>query len=289
MRFTQTSAAGAGSSQPPHSTGRHPAVVGAFMVVMCLPLAPGQAQTTRPTQPATTSSPSVDPAARKVLDELEKAGETYQTISSDIDYQVYMSEVGDMETRTGSVIYRKGDANATARFRIQFNTLRQGEDAKVKPREDKVEYAFDGTWLNVAKHSIKQMTRYQVAAPGERVELLKIGKGPFPLPFGQKADDVVRHFEVTLVPPKQTDPKDTDHLRLITREGSRKEINFRSLEMWVDRKTPLPVRIISADRKDNITTVDFKNVKTNVQVKDDTFHILPPVGWELILKRLGEN
>jgi hypothetical protein len=46
-----------------------------------------------------------------------------------------------------------------------------------------------------------------VLRPGEKVNLLKLGEGPFPLPIGQKRDDVKRQFDVTLAKPeKGVDP-----------------------------------------------------------------------------------
>ena len=68
-------------------------------------------------------------------------------------------------------------------LRIAFETLRQGAGRKIRA---KVDYAFDGQWFTVAKHRIRQMTRYQVAVKGEHVEPMRLGKGPFPLPFGAR-------------------------------------------------------------------------------------------------------
>ena len=250
--------------------------------------APATSAATGPASgPATTTSPAgVDPKARAILDALEKAGERFKTIQADVDYLVEMREVGDTETRTGAVTYERAkDANSSSKFKIQFDTLSQGGGKAIA---EKVEYAFDGQWVTVAKHKIKQMIRYQVAAKDERVEPLKIGKGPFPLPFGQKAEEVIRYFEVTTRATTDKEPKDTDYMKLTTRPERRREINFKTLEMWVDRKTALPVRIVSDDRK-NTSTVDFRNVKTDVEVKGETFLLPRPPGWELTVKRLGED
>ena len=60
-----------------------------------------------------------------------------------------------------------------------------------------MDWAFDGQFLTEVKHRIKQQTRYQLAAEGQKIEPMRLGKGPFPLPFGQKVEEVVKYFDVT--------------------------------------------------------------------------------------------
>lgn len=238
------------------------------------------------TQPATTTAPAADAESKKILDRLEQAGQKYQTVQADVKYHVLMRELGDSETRTGQVKFKLADKNHPARFYIRFDTLRQGAGRKLA---DKVEYAFDGQWLTEAKHRVKQMTRYQVAAKGERADPLKLGRGPFPIPFGQRAEDVIKHFKVTTRETKKTDPKNTDYLKLIRRKAYSDKINFTHMEMWIDRKTNLPVKVVSRDKNKDVTTVTFTNVKTNRKFDDKTFHLPRKLGWEYRVKRLTDK
>ena len=235
---------------------------------------------TKPASPggAAATRPAVDPAAMKILKDLEAAGDKHKTIRADIDYHVVMRALGDSETRTGWVAYRKGDAKTPTMFRITFETLKQGAGRKLRAR---VDYAFDGQWFTVAKHKIKTMTLFQLAAKGQRIEPLRIGRGPFPLPFGQKADDVLKYFQPTTRPPTSSDPKGTRYLRLTTRARYRKSMSFERLELWIEPKTSLPVKIRSRDKSRNVTTVTFKNVKTNLKLPADTFRIPRKLGWEV--------
>ena len=227
--------------------------------------------------------PAVDPAARKILDSLEKAGDQYPTVAADINYRVDDRMTRDTETRTGAVKYRKETKKKPAKFYIRFDTLRQG---KGRPIKDKIEYGFDGLWLTEAKHRLKQMTRYQVAAKGEKFDPFRLGKGPFPVPFGQKTDDIVKYFEARTRPPRDKDPNSTDYVRLTTRAKYKQEISFLSLEMWIGRKTRLPVRIRSRDKNRKITTVVFSHIKTGVKMPDAVFHMKRPRGWEYKVERL---
>ncbi|MCK4625862.1 MAG: outer membrane lipoprotein carrier protein LolA, partial [Phycisphaerae bacterium] len=231
------------------------------------------------TQPTTTTSaPAVDPKVMAILKRLEAAGDKYPNITAKIDYKVDMLQTGDTESRTGKVYYQGPTEKESAKFRIHFDTLRQGKGPKIK---DVVDYAFDGEWLTVRKERIKQMSRYQVARPGKKVNPLQLGKGPFPVPFGQKAQAVIKHFHPSTRPAKKTAPKNTDYLKLTTRRQYRKEFSVVWLEMWVDRKTGLPVKIVTEDRSENRTTVLFKDTKTPKSFPKKTFDLpRPPAGWE---------
>ncbi|MDY7009729.1 MAG: S41 family peptidase [Planctomycetota bacterium] len=231
---------------------------------------------------AVSSAPAVDPAVMAILKRLESAGDKYPNITAKIDLKVDMLQIGDTENKTGKVYYQGPGEKEPAKFRIHFDTLRQGTGPKIK---DVVDYAFDGEWLTERKERIKQMSRYQVAPPGGNVNLLQLGKGPFLVPFGQNAQTVIKHFQPSSRPAKKTDPKNTDYIKLTTRRQYRKEFSVVWLEMWVDRKTSLPVKIVAEDRSENITTVLFKDIKTPKSFPKKTFDLpRPPSNWEYLIR-----
>lgn len=239
------------------------------------------------TRPAETrpvdSHAEVDPKAMKVLRALEVSGEEYRTLKADVRHRYIDRLTGDIETRTGWVGFRKGKPPKPDTFRIEFKTLKQGREGPTV--RDRLVYAFDGRWLSVLKYRIKQLTRYQVAAKGQRIEPLRLGKGPFPVPFGQKVEDVLKYFNVTTREPKESDPPETDYISLLTRPPYRRELSFLVLEIWVDRDTHLPVRILSREgqrlRKiTKITTVRFSDVEGKVELDEEMFHPPKPgLGW----------
>ncbi len=225
------------------------------------------------------------PNVMTILKRLEAAGSKYPNITAELDCKVDMLQIGDTEERIGKVYYQGPTDETPAKFRMHFDTLRQGTGPKVK---DVVDYAFDGEWFIERKERIKQMNRYQ-APPGEKNNLLQLGKGPFPVPFGQKAEDVIKHFQPSTRPAApstgsgqgETDPKDTDYLKLTTRQQYSKDFSVVWLEMWVDRKSGLPVKIVKEDRSENITTVIFTDIKTPKSFPEKTFDLpRPPAGWE---------
>lgn len=236
--------------------------------------------TTAPaTKPAPATGPAVDPAAWKVLTDLEQAGRLNRT--ADVTYTVFDPDLEDTETRTGWVALRKGRAGKSDCFRIHFATLKQNDGPAIR---DKVDYAFDGQWLTVAKHRIKHMTRYQVAAKGQDTQVFRLGKGPFPLPFGQPAARMIEHFQAVTRPAVEADPPETVYLKLTTRSKFRKETNFRTLEMWVHAAGNLPVKLVATAADQKVTTVVFANIKTPAKLPDETFLLPRKLGWQLVVK-----
>lgn len=227
----------------------------------------------------------ISPDARTILDRLDLAGSRHDALRADIVYRVRSPLTGDTEERTGWVAYRKSrnpDGLTTARFRACFLTLRLGKGRTTKNR---IDYLFDGRWLIVAKHAIKSMTKIEVAAAGEKIESMTIGREPLPVPFGRNVDEIVPRFKAYTRPPAKGDPQNADYLKLVPREKHRDDVNFAVMEMWIDRDSGLPVRIVSTDRHKSVTTAIFGNMKTDVPIEADLFTMPKPPGWELSITR----
>ena len=259
-----------------------------LILTVVLAALPGACEAETPPPMAATTEPTVgddglSPRLRKLLDQQEEAGRKYPAVRADIIYEVVNPKLGDSETRTGWIAYHRSTEKAPARFRVHFDTLRQGESRPVK---DQLDYAFDGHWLTVVKHRIKQMTRYEIVPKGEKAQPLRLGKGPFPLPFGQEVDDVIKFFVPTTRDLRDGEPKDSDYLKLVPRPQHRDDMAFTRLELWLSRKHFLPVKIISRDGKKNITTVTFKNIKTPKSFPDNTFALPRKAGWTYTEKPL---
>jgi len=230
-----------------------------------------------------TTAPAAEGEAGKILLALEKAGREYETIKADLKYQVVNPMLGDKETRSGWVAYRKAADEKPGGLRIHFATLSLDDGPTF---EEKIDYAFDGRHLSIARHKLKQINRYRVARD-QRQEAMTLGKGPLPLPFGQKAEEILKRFNVSARPARDDEPKDCDYLRLVPKEGDVEEISAVRIEMWVDRATHLPVKIVSLGRDRNTTTVSLENVRTNLKLEDSVFALPRPLGWRETIENLS--
>jgi outer membrane lipoprotein-sorting protein len=124
-----------------------------------------------------------------------------------------------------------------------------------------------------------------ILRPGEKMNLLKLGEGPFPLPIGQKRHDVLNQFDVRKIESKPGDPADTVHLELIPKSGTSLARKFKSIDTWVSLPDEMPVRISTLDFTGATErSTDLSNVQINPDLTDADFE-LPKIDekeWNLI-------
>lgn len=220
----------------------------------------------------------LDPNVAKVLLKLEKADRGFDSLQADIEYTVTDRLEGSKEVRSGVVKYVKATDKQPPKFGIHFRTLRRGRGAKIA---EKIEYAFNGEVFSIAKHKVRQVTRYRVASKRGKVETMRLGRGPFPLPFGQKASDVVRLFDVSM---GESEDANEVYLKFVTRPVYREGMNFLKLDMWIDANSHLPVRLRTHEGKRitkiiKRTEVVFSDIETDPEFEKEDFYPPKRRGW----------
>ena len=200
----------------------------------------------------------------------------------------------DTAVRRTAAVRRNSAVGTTAAkpnpyFLIHFDRI---EKDGVRGRQEW--YLFDGRWLYLGMERIRQVTKQEIARPGERIDLFDLERAPFPLPFGQKKETILRNFDVTLLPPTLHDPPNTDHLVCIPKPGSRMERKYDKLELFVLRDLHLPSRIVVTRNGGlEINTADFPDLSSksiNAGLKKKDFK--PPAIWkrdnyEVVVERLA--
>lgn len=241
-----------------------------FLVMMLAWAGAAPPQSTPPA--ALTANSSAD----EVLDALDQRGRNLQAFVADVRLVDEDTSLALSSTRAGKVWYqaRPGD---NARIRVTFD--RRIDEEKNRTFKETVEYLLDGAWLVDRDYMKKIEVRRQVLKPGQKVNLLKLGEGPFPLPIGQPKEEVHRQFKVErIAPDKQNDPPNTVHLRLTPKEGGRFK-KIKEMDLWVDLKTHFPAKIEVLDPNETtVRTTTLTNVTVNPQPPlTDRAFTLPPV------------
>jgi outer membrane lipoprotein-sorting protein len=235
------------------------------------PTTPGELAAPVP-QVAGMGKLSGDSSVDQVLDALDQRGKGLKDFSADVTLAETDKTLGDTTSRKGTAVYqKKGDENA--RIHIVFNSKQQGK----KITNNKREYLLDNGWLTDRDYDQKTEVRRQVLRPGEKIDLLKLGEGPFPLPVGQPRESVLKAFEVTKGTPAKDDPADAVHIVLKPREGTSFARKFATIDVWVDLKTEMPKRIQTLDVSGTTqrrTDLEIKSV--NGGLKDGDF-VLEPI------------
>jgi hypothetical protein len=220
-----------------------------------------------PTSPAPARAVvSID----EVLDALDRQGDQIKDFTADVALTETDELTKEAFTRAGTVRFQKlpdGDA----RIRVDFKTRKAGDG---KPRPEQIEYLLDKGWLTERNYRKTNQVRRQVIKPGEKIDLLKLGEGPFPLPIGQAKEDVKRMFDVEVVPTAEGDPAGTIRGRLKPKEGTQFARRFKHIDVWVDPRAQMPRRIETLDVNEQTRqTTDLENVKANTGLRDDDFKL----------------
>jgi len=246
--------------------------------------AAGRAAAPNDTAAGDANRPATPEKVVRLLDELETRGRRLASYQAKVVYTREQKLLADKQTRVGRVVYQAADANAgrPPRFAIRFDTLVVDGALRERPRA----YIFDGHWLAEVHGDTKQFIRREITAPNESYDPLQIGEGPFPLPLGQQRREVLELYEVSLIEPNAGDPNAARHLRLTPRPAAKQRHDFARVDLWYDRQTLLPVKIVTMDESNNITTVLLKDAKVNKLDAADMagrFDTTPPKagGWQV--------
>jgi len=235
--------------------------------------------TTQSSQPATVPAatrPAVSKRVERTLDRLEKKRREIRDLQADIKWQLYEPLPDVRRTRIGILRYRAATKKSLAKFLARFDT-RVVDGVRYRQKEW---FCFDGQKLREVRERTKTVEDHVVVKPGEKIDPFELGKGPFPLPFGQKKREMINNFDITLAKPNKKEQAEVDLLKLVPKKGTRLWKAYKRVEFLLDRKDYLPSRVISEDRDGNITTVWFSKVKINVGLKDNQLWKSEPWGYK---------
>jgi len=217
---------------------------------------------------ADKSAPTTQQALDHLLEGLDARGRNLSTLEATLaKSEVDLSLGEDTETRTGRIIYDR-NADGAVRIRVSLDKLKIGE----KIQEARIEYVLlDGVLIDRNYRSKVEMQRI-VQKPGQKLDLFKLGQGPFPLPIGQPKEAVYEQFEVSEQPAGQDAPPNTAHLKLVPKPGTELARKFASIDVWVERSDFLPRRIETMNAARTILTrTQLDDVKLNAQLDAKAF------------------
>ncbi|HEY4330838.1 MAG TPA: hypothetical protein VGN88_13940 [Phycisphaerae bacterium] len=211
-----------------------------------------------PMAPAVGPVAPVAAEARDLLKMLHDRKDTLKDFYADIDYSVKNPSDDSLTGKTGKVSFIM-DPNRGPIFSADFdvNTVEGKPKAKYH-----VQFIFDGKDFTIKDFGLdgntKQFVRSTVlppgAKPGDAVSL----NGAMTLPIGLDVDDVIKTFEVTLLPSKDAG---APMLKLVPRQ--KENFSYASLKVTVDKKTQLPVTLTQTAPDGTETTITLTNIVIN--------------------------
>ena len=197
-------------------------------------------------QPAQAMPPpaAATETARELLVRLENAHAGVRDFQAKLIFEKWDAVLERREIRTGRLVFEKTKDNR--RLGILLDRLIIGGRAQDRRKD----WIFDGGWLIERDHEARLFLKRQIVAPGENFDPLKLGEGPFPLPVGQPAGEVLARFEVELLDKPSDDnlaarlaKVKTEGLLLRPRPATDLARDVERLELFYDTATLIPVGV----------------------------------------------
>jgi outer membrane lipoprotein-sorting protein len=239
----------------------------ALAAAACGAEAPGEPAPGPKPAPA-PKAPDLAPEAAQVLDRMDEAGKALETLTARFDYELNQTLYEDVQKRKGDLAYRRPN-----QFRFEFTS---------SPKEA---FAFDGRLLYHRQDATKQMHIWETRRPDEPpLETFELGRSPFPMPFGQKKETVLKYFAVARDPKEEAaDKKRRAVLVLVPRADAKVAGDYTRIALWIEPATGLPTRMRLWDPSENITTMEFEKIEANAKVDAKTFgRPAVPESWEIV-------
>ncbi len=235
--------------------------------------------------------PVDDPELDALLDKLEHTADDLRNFTARIVYRKTDGLLNRKETRTGNIIYISEPVqglpgNQIRKFAIIFDILVVNEQRRQRNKH----YIFDGRWLAEIDDRNKQFQAREIVPPGRVLDPLKLGEGPFPLPLGQKKNEVLKRFVVDWadIPPSGmlAGLENVIGIVLVPRPGSDEAGEFNRVDVYYDKKTMLPVGVDALHRNGDRKTVRLKEMAHNIELDAQTLskvNIAPPQDDEWVV------
>ncbi len=218
-----------------------------------------------------------------VLDEMRQEASRLQSYQCKVEYLFSQPLLESKTLRTGMLYYaRFGDGS---KLRINFDTLSQDDG----PQQDYKEcYIFDGQWLTHIDYQIKQVQKRQLAEANEPIDAFELAKRNFPIIGFSKTEDLKKEFEISQV----GEPNGLINLRLKVKPDSQYKDDYKSVEIWIDKKLMLPSKLTAVSTEDDIYEISFIEPKVNKPIAEKVFNVTIPPGFgkpEIIPLSKGQN
>ncbi|MCA9311353.1 MAG: hypothetical protein KDA21_09125 [Phycisphaerales bacterium] len=238
-----------------------------------------------------------------LLTALETAGGELQTLAADVYWADTSFLNGDTTVREGRFYFTQGQAELDGfrprTFAAHFTVLIVDGRRFADTYDQR--FVFDGAWFTQIRD--KQDDRYyerrRVAPPGQRIDPLRLGQGPMPIPIGQSRESIEERFEAELLEPLEGVEDLTGdvfalgwenavQLRLTPRPDYAPTADFREVRLWYDRDTLLPRMARTTRRQGGDDSVlVLYNVERNVEIPAAVMDVTEPPdgqGWDKNIK-----
>lgn len=177
-------------------------------------------------------------------------------------------------TRRGDVYYRR--LPSRSELRIHFATKKEDDTPEVRYRED---LFFDGVWRTHIDFQGRTVQKHQLAPEDEPIDALELVGQNVPIFGFSGMESLQETYAIELLPPRAGGQDSHVHLRLIPDANALPEHEYRSVDVWLDRETWLPVRVEAENLDEDIYRLQFPKLKLNKKIDATAFEVTIPKGF----------
>lgn len=238
--------------------------------------------------------------AGALLEAVEKADRATTSLRAGLRHVMVDTLTGDTQVRDGVMLLHTDwddvqDGQPMRRFAVLFESLTIGTR---RDEDDTREYVFDGRWISERLDAELQFNRWEIVAPGERLDPFDPDKPwRFWVPLGRTRAEIERIATATIEPtgswPEGVDVApalrtlaDSDtliQLRMVPREGSGWDRDWQEVRIWFDRADLSPRLFVAFERTGDYQVSWLFGVKRNIGIGPEAFTTEPPAepGWQV--------
>ncbi|HHT9154408.1 MAG TPA: LolA family protein [Candidatus Tripitaka sp. YC43] len=197
-----------------------------------------------------------------VLNEMEKANQSFVSMEAEVIYTRSIFLLEEEEVSDGKVYYQK-----PKKLRMEF-----------KPPRDEVDVA-DGECLWVYHPQDKQVEKYRLsgstAGEGETKEL-----DFFQFGYEGSVRKAKENYHIELV---SGSGKDTPYVLKLTPKGMEPPPQYMEIRLWVEEGLWLPIRMeLYESGGEVINRIELRDIKLNRPLKEALFQFALPEGVEVV-------
>jgi len=227
-------------------------------------------------------APVVDPRIDQALRAIEKAGETDRAFSASVGYETRDALLGDGLLRLGRVICQRAKGQPL-KLAVLFEYRKElGDDFEYLDRDA---YIINGSQLIERDEDEKLIITHALDGPVD----MQLG-GRFPLPIGQKRDDVLSRFDVTLLdrgPEGPTAAGGTRQrrfgLHLEPKPDTPESEDWKSFDLWYDTVNWLPLEVEAVKANGDVKRIGLTDLKVQATLPPEDLAVFDPTppgeGW----------
>jgi len=192
----------------------------------------------------------------RILKKMETAGRGLKSFQANVNQEKYDKTIASTDRSVGTIYYR-GGSTGSERILLDYT----------KPVPQTI--SVKGDEVTIYQPKIKQVyvtTRQRQAGRNASLSFLTVG-------YNQAGAQLREKYDITLLGPETVGSYSTTLLQLKAKQPAAN--SPRSIQVWVDNATGLPVKYVTFQENER-TTVTLSNVQTIPTLPDSRFDISIP-------------